>query len=76
NHAVVVMGGERIARLQTLTANRDSGADYVYETGSADPVEINHNRRSHRITVGKFIFRQGGPKAQFAKYNLGELDPF
>lgn len=76
NHAVVVMAGERIARLQTLTAQRDSGADYVYETGSADPVEVNHNRRSYRITVGKLIFRQGGPKAQFAKFNLGDLDPF
>ncbi|WP_027894454.1 hypothetical protein [Calidithermus chliarophilus] len=76
NHAVVKIGGQVVARLQNIQVNRDSGADYVYEVGSIDPVEINHNRRSVRVSVSKLIFRQGGPAAQFGRFELGELPPF
>lgn len=75
NHAVVLYDGQRIARIQNLQANRDSAADFVREVGEFDPVEINHNAGSYRLTVGKLIFREGGPAAQFAKFNLGEMPP-
>lgn len=74
NHAVLKANGVAIGRLQNVQVSVDSGADYVYEVGSIDPVEINHNRRAYRITAQTFVLRQGG-HAVFHKFpqKLGEV---
>ena len=79
NHAVVKMNGKQVGRLQSLSANRDSSADYVYEVGSPDPVEINHNRRSYRLTAASLILRKNLGSAvvnNFAAGKLGDVAAF
>jgi len=73
NHAVIKADGVAIGRLQNVQVTVDSGADYVYEVGNIDPVEINHNRRSYRITAGTFILRKGAHAMHRFPSRLGEV---
>ena len=73
NHAVVKADGTPIGRLQNVQVTVDSGADYVYEVGSIDPVEINHNRRSYRITAQTFVLRRGAHALHRFPSKLGEV---
>lgn len=77
NHAIVKMEGEPIGFLQNVSINNDTGADYVYEVGSIDPVEINHNRLSHRIQATALHLRGGaGHRVANQMATLADVAPF
>lgn len=78
NHAELRFAGQRVGRLQNVQFTRDSGADYVYEVGHFDPVEINHNRGSYRVTATSLILRRtaGNTNANRFGGTLGDITPF
>ncbi len=75
NSAVVKFGGVRVGRLHNLQATTDSGADYLYEVGDVNPVEINHNRNSYRLTASGFIPRNNQNLLPYP-ISLGQIDAF
>jgi hypothetical protein len=78
NHGDVKFAGQKIGRLQNLQFTRDTGADYVYELGEFNPVEINHNRGSYRATATSLILRRRAGNAVVNKLGatLGDVEPF
>lgn len=77
NHGILKFDGVEIGRVSGLNITNDAGSDYVYEVGSFDPVEINHNRGSYRITVNTMILREGR-KSELHQFplNLGDVKDF
>lgn len=77
NTAIVKFEGQEIAFMQNVSVNNDSGADYVYEIGSINPIEINHNRLSHRIQASALHLRGGaGHRVANRMATLADIAPF
>lgn len=75
NTAIIRFDGEDVGFVQNLQVQDDSGADAVYQVGTGQPIEINHNRYSYNVTIGKLTLRQNAPKFQFAMSKLGQFPP-
>lgn len=77
NHGILRFDGIEVGRITGLSCNTDSGADYVYEVGKFDPVEINHNKGSYRITINTMVLREGAlTQLQRFPVPLGDVQAF